>query len=93
MIQGQDPYTKCVFAGFLLVHEAVLGPGDLDPVTGALVVGECPLQLEVRDKTLVSTPEDMGCAETTFVQRLYVTLKFVLEQEPLESPFGHREDG
>ena len=38
-----------IFAGFLLVHEAVLRPGGLQPVTGVFVIGECTLQLEVLD--------------------------------------------
>ena len=78
-----------IFAGFLLVHEAVLGPRDLDPITGALVVGEGALQLEVCDPRLVHPPHFFDCANT-FVECLYVMLKFVLEQDPLDGPFGHR---
>ena len=77
-----------VFAGFLLVHEAVLGPRDLDPITGALVVGEGALQLEVCHPRLVNAPHSIDCANKS-VKMLYVMLKFVLEQEPLDSPFGH----
>ena len=82
-----------IFAGLLLVHEAVVGPGGLDPVTGALVVGEGTLQLHFSDIILVKAPEVVGYAPTTFVQRLDVTLKVVLEQEPLEGPFRHRREG
>ena len=78
-----------IFAGLLLVHEAVLGPGGLDPVTGALVVGEGALQLEVCDPRLVDAPQILDCVNN-FVESLYVMLKFVLEQELLDGPFGHR---
>ncbi len=76
-----------IFAGFLLVHEAVLGPGGLDPVTGALEVGECALQPEGCDPTLVEDPNIIGCAKTKLVHCLRVTLKVVFEQDPLDGSF------
>ncbi len=81
-----------IFAGFLLVHEAVLGPGGLQPVTGALVIGKRVLQLEVRDIVLTQPYKIIDVKKITLlVQRLSVLLKFVLAQELGECPFGHLE--
>jgi hypothetical protein len=82
-----------IFAGFLLVHEAVLGEGGLQPVTGALVLMKRALQLEVFDGHQIHPPHIIGCAKTKFVHWLYVTLKVVFEQEPLDGSFGHRAGG
>ena len=76
-----------IFAGFLLVHEAVLGPRGPNSVPGALVLAEGALQLEVCDQRLVNAPPVVDFVNTPFEKILYVTLKFVLEQEPLEGPF------
>ncbi len=81
-----------IFAGFLLVHEAVLGPRGLHPVPGALVVGECALQFEGCDPRLVHEPNMIDCAKT-FVKSLYVMLKFVFDQDPLEGSFSHCQNG
>ncbi len=82
-----------ILAGFLLVHEAVLGPGGLQPVTGVLVIGKHALQLESFDGLLVHPHHIIGRVKTKSAHRLEVTLKVVLEQELLQSSFGHHEDG
>lgn len=58
-----------IFAGFLLVHEAVLGPGGLQPVTGTLVLGKDALQLEECDDILIHIVNIMGITKTIFVKR------------------------
>ena len=80
-----------IFAGFLFVHEAVLGLGGLQPVKGVLVIGECTLHLPVFDGLPIHTVHIIGCTNTKLVHRLDVMLKLVLEQEPLNGPFGHLE--
>jgi hypothetical protein len=82
-----------IFAGFLLVHEAVLGEGGLQPVTSALVLVKRALQLEVSDGHQIHPVHITDRTKTRFVKRLYVTLKVVFEQEPLDGSFGHREGG
>jgi hypothetical protein len=79
-----------IFAGFVLVHVAVLSPGGLQPVTGALVIAKRALQLEKCDEILVHFPVNVfDLTNTIFVKRLYVILKFVLDQDFGECPFGH----
>jgi hypothetical protein len=82
-----------IFTGFLLVHEAVLGEGGLQPVTGELVLVKRALQLEVFDGHQIHPTHIIGCKQTKFVHWIYVTLKVVFEQEHLDVSFGHREGG
>ena len=82
-----------LFAGFLLVQEAVLGPGGLQSVTGVHVLGKRALQLDVRDVALTQPHQIFDVMKTTFlVQSLGVMLKVVLAQERGEDPFGHLEE-
>jgi hypothetical protein len=79
-----------IFAGFLLVHVAVLSPGGLQPVTGALVIAKGALQLEKCNEILIHFPVHiLDLTNTPFAKRLYVMLKFVLDQDFGECPFGH----
>ena len=82
-----------IFAGLLLVHEAVVVPGGLDPVTGALVVGEGAPQHEPLGIPRTHPANIIGVTNTKVVKSLCVMLKVILGQEHGECPFGHREDG
>ncbi len=63
----QSNLISVIFAGFLLVHEVVLGEGVLQPVTGALVFVKRDLQLELFDGHQIHPPHIIGCAKTKFV--------------------------
>jgi hypothetical protein len=78
-----------IFAGLLLVHETVLGPGGLAPVTGVLVIGKRTPQYERTDIPRTHPNNVIDITNTTFVKSLYVMLKSILTQKHGECPFGH----